>query len=82
MPKVVYYWYDHLLLRASGEAEIVQRAILNHDYKTFMEYYKKYGKEYLPEYATIHYEDGKVSRLEILTEENFNKITHSEFECG
>lgn len=33
----VYYFYDHLLLRETGEAQEVLKAVKNKDYKTFKE---------------------------------------------
>ena len=59
---VLYYWFDHLLLRHNGDAEKVQQAIASHDFDTFMKFVNKYptyvSKDgvreiYFPEYAHV-----------------------------
>lgn len=92
---VVYYWYDHLVLRDNGDAAIVTTAIKNGDYKTFMEIYNKYppfttyDKEfgecenvYFPDTATIWYKDEIIGEIYITNPIGFNMITDSEYECG
>ena len=90
MTHVTYYWYDHLLLRKNGDAEKVQEAIKNHDFKTFINFYNKYEKNsdeekdivFFPSYAHIFINDDYVGEYYILSEYGFNQITDSEFECG
>ncbi len=87
--EVVYFWYDHLLLRKNGDAEKVTQAIENGDYDTFMMYYNKYNNKYnkddlifFPEYASIFYRDSWVGTIDITTPIGFSMITFSEYECG
>lgn len=87
--EVVYFWYDHLLLRKNGDAEKVTQAIENGDYDTFMMYYNKYNNKYnkddlifFPEYASIFYRDSWVGTIDITTPVGFSMITSSEYECG
>lgn len=90
---VVYYWFDHLLLRHNGDAEKVQQAIAAHDFDTFMKFVNKYptyvSKDgvreiYFPEYAHVFDEetDEEIGKIYIMNRENFNKIDSSDFECG
>ena len=81
---IIYYWYDHLELRHNGDAEIVQTAIKNKDYSTFMKYYNKYGNDYFPRTATIFSKksDEILGTLDITKQEVFELIDHSEYECG
>ena len=79
---VIYYWYDHLLLRKNGDAEKVQRAIAAHDFDTFCQIRDKYqpnddGLCYFPDVA---YYKGR--EIDITTPEGFSRITASEYECG
>ena len=83
LTKIVYFWYDHMVLRSNGDADRVKKAIQDHDFETFMAYKKRYGKEYFPDTAAMIGEDGSfIGNIDITIEENFNKITRSEFECG
>lgn len=91
---VIYYWFDHLLLRHNGDAEKVQQAIAAHDFDTFMKFVKKYPpylaedgvteEVFFPAYATVYDEttDEAIGELNIMNRENFNKIDSSDFECG
>lgn len=84
---VVYYWYDHLLLRKNGDAEKVQQAIKNHDYDAFMELYNKYeGYEVLffPKIAYIYEKDSDeiIGEVLITNRNGFSLINDSEYECG
>ena len=87
MKEYIYYWYDHMELRSNGEAEKVSTAIEAKDFDTFMKFKKKYSKrkwEYFPN--VIHVWDEEVcdfvEELDVNVRENFNKITHAEYECG
>lgn len=87
----IYYWYDHLILRNNGDAKEVDRAIRGKDFDAFMKIKKKYlRKEYNPN-KWLFFPDvirvwdagkGIVGELDVNVRENFNKITHHEFECG
>lgn len=92
---VIYFWYDHLVLRKNGDAEKVTKAINDGDYDTFMKFYHKYPSfktyyedlgecevYYFPDTASIFYNDEIIGRIDITTQEGFNFITDSEFECG
>ena len=82
--KIIYYWYDHLLLRKTGEAEKVQEVIKNHDYSTFLDYVNKYGAEYFPQKAYIlsAETDEVLGFLDMAKEEAFRMVMCSEYECG
>lgn len=79
---VFYVWYDHGLLRNTGEADTVEKAIKAHDFETFCKIRDKYpdGKDYcfFPTYAW----DDDNNEVDITTPEGFATITHSEYECG
>lgn len=81
---VVYFWYDHLLLRSNGEAEKVEKAIKEKDFDTFMRFKKKYGESYLPNYAWAFADDDDMdgTEIDIRIRENFERIDSSEYECG
>ena len=79
---VWYYWYDHLLLRETGEADIVEKAIKEKDYDTFAEMRKKYGETFFPSTASVWDGNTRIGYLDITTPETFNMINHSEYECG
>lgn len=83
---ISYYWYDHCILRTTGEANIVQKAIEEHNYDSFMKIYNKYKDKtilYFPETATIYDdEDNFIGTINILNEQNFKLIDYSEYECG
>jgi len=90
----IYYWYDHLVLRYNGDAKKVAAAIEAKDFDAFMELKRKYSNyqggvvqdnsEFFPD--VIHVWDNEVNEfvgeLDVNVRENFNKITHSEYECG
>ena len=85
---VIYYWYDHLLLRETGEAEIVTKAIEQHDFYTFKKIFDKYPATkncvYFPTTAMV-FDDDKddfVDEIDITTPDGFAKIDASEYECG
>lgn len=93
--QVIYCWYDHLILRENGDAKIVQQAIADGDYDTFIKMYKKYpdktvinelGQQYyivyFPSTAEIWYNDEIIGSLDITNEIGFSMITSSEYECG
>lgn len=95
--KIVYYWYDHLVLRDNGDAEKVQKAIKEHDFDTFMKFYDKYppfythdvefGRceiPYFPKTATIFLKKtGEIiGEIYITIREGFELIDESEYECG
>ena len=78
---VFYKWYDHGLLRETGEADIVTQAIEEHDFETFRKIRDKYPETedycFFPKYAW----DGS-RKVNITKPEWFARITHSEYECG
>ena len=86
---IIYYWYDHLILRDTGEAALVQAAIEQHDYEAFCKFCQKYpktrsGNIFFPKTALIW--DNKkhdfVGEVDITTPEGFSKIDSSDYECG
>lgn len=94
---IIYYWYDHLVLRDNGDAEKIQKAIKEHDFDTFMKYYKKYppfiiedeefGKceiHYFPDTASIFSNKTNeiIGMIDITTKEGFDLIDESDYECG
>lgn len=79
---VRYVWYDHLLLRETGEADIVEKAIKEKDFKTFDTIRKKYGDEFFPATASIMDSSEIIGEVDITTPQGFNMIDYSEFECG
>lgn len=88
MKSVIYYWYDHLLLRKTGEAEIVTKAIKQHDFETFKKIFDKYPATkdcvYFPATAMVWDDDADdfVYEIDITTQEGFAQIDGSEYECG
>lgn len=91
---VVYYWYDHLVLRENGDAEIIQKAIQEGDFDTFSRMCDKYPSylvededgayfvDYFPDTALIWYQDEIVGEIYITNKIGFSMITDSEYECG
>ncbi len=86
---VLYYWYDHLLLRENGDAENVTDAINRHDFDAFKRIRDKYqpnknGWVYFPDTASVWNEDtGElIGQIDINEPENFARITFNEYECG
>lgn len=89
---VMYYFYDHLLLRETGEAEEVLEAVKNNDFEAFKKIFDKYppyiaedGVEeiFFPTVAYRRTEDGEVlGEIDITTPEGFSMIDEAEFECG
>lgn len=81
---IIYYWYDHLVLRKTGEAKLVEKAFQEKDYETFMNFVNKYGSEYFPQEATIFSTetDEILGYLDMSKEEAFRMVNCSEFECG
>lgn len=86
---VIYFWYDHLLLRKTGEAKTVQEAIRSHDYEAFKRIRDKYepnpeGLCYFPATACVYDEGSEelVGEIDIMTPDGFAQITDSDYECG
>ena len=92
---VIYHWYDHQILRHNGDAKIVEEAIENGDYDTFIKIYNKYpsytinDKEfgecevvYFPDTADILYKDQIIGEIYITEPIGFSMITDSSYECG
>lgn len=93
--KVIYFWYDHLVLRENGDDKIVTKAIQTHDFDTFIKYYNKYPPfkvtdeefgeltiPYFPNTALIFDGDEIIGTIDITIKKGFEKITDSEYECG
>lgn len=80
-----YKWYDHGLLRETGEADAVERAIEEHDFEAFTTIRKRYPERddivFFPRYA-VEYINGERKRYDVTRKSGFNKITESEYECG
>ena len=85
---VIYFWYDHLVLRETGEAEIVQKAIEQHDFDTFKKIFDKYPATkdciYFPTTAMVWSDsaDDFVDEIDITTPDGFALIDGSDYECG
>lgn len=89
--EVVYYWYDHLLIRQSRPLlQLVENSINNHDWNTFLILQDILNNTkdidgntyvFLPDDVIVYYEDGGSASRE-LTEDLFNKIDSSSYECG
>lgn len=56
MKHYIYYWYHHMI--PNNEREYIQNVLDNHDYESFIDLYKNYGKltldygHYLEEFET------------------------------
>ena len=90
---IVYYWYDHMVLRQNGDAEKVTEAIAEGDYDTFIKYYNYYNYTYeyegesgsitfFPSHAALYYHDEVVGMIDITEPLGFSMICESEYECG
>ena len=90
---VHYQWYDHLLVRECPKLlQLVEDSINNHDLNTFLylkEILNNYKDEngethvFLPKYVTVYYKENPDESYQFqLTEELFNMITGSDYECG
>lgn len=90
--KVFYQWYDHLIRGSEEGKKVVQeveKAIETHNYKRFMELHTYLNSLYegwvfLPSEAFVYTDDGYnySEMIDITIEENFNKITDNQYECG
>lgn len=93
--EIIYFWFDHILLRENGDAEKFTKAIVDGDYETFMKYYDYYNNKYKYEYdnnggmicffpdkAAIFYQNEFVGHIDITSPLGFSMITFSEYECG
>ena len=89
--EIVYHWYDHLLLRDNGDADIITTAIKNGDYDTFIQYYNLYNNKYFngdesiiffPAYPSIFYNGEIIGTIDITKPLGFSMITNSEYECS
>ena len=83
MSNCTYYFYDHGILRFTGEDEAIERAIRNHDHNTFMKYYRKYeGNGMLPRYASYYLNDKMYVDIDMTDEMEFSLVSDSESEWG
>ena len=86
--QIIYYWYDHLILRKTGEDKIVEKAIKEHDFDTFVEFRMKYPNEpdcvFFPDTAYVYDLELNdfVGVVDITTPENFACIDDQDYECG
>lgn len=82
----IYYWYDRMVLRYNGDAEKVTAAIESKDFDAFQALKRRYNKhgEYFPDVINVWDNEVNefVGELDVNVRENFNMITHSEYECG
>ena len=89
---VIYYFFDHLLLRRTGEAKQVLEAVKNKDFDTFKKIFDKYppyissdGIEdvFFPHEASMFDKDDNfIGYVDVTTLEGFNLIDEVEYECG
>lgn len=86
MANIIYFWYDHGVLRKTGEADAVQAAIKRKDFATFDKIRRKYPERndvvFFPEYAVQFCASGKTRKINITTQAGFERITSSEYENG
>lgn len=91
--EIVYFWFDHLILRENGDAEKVTNAIINGDYDIFMKYYNYYNYVYnynnnggsitfFPDVAAIFYQDEYIGNINITNPLGFSMICSSKYESG
>lgn len=82
--EIVYYWYDHLDPHINISE--INKAIYEHDYKTFRKWYDRLEYEpytYLPSDACLIVDEECVGRVCIAYNEDvFSLIDWSEHECG
>lgn len=84
-----YFFYHHMDMPTEDQYQ-VEEAVENHDFKSFMEMYKKWQKGrkdgfcYLPDKVMVSYGDKENDYFEmsILNKENFERLTYAECECG
>ena len=86
--EVVYYWFDldNGIVTLNGDDKIIEEAILNGDFTTFIKYQQYYNYEYkfdnhggnitfFPNEALIYYNDIYVGQIFVTNETGFNMIT-------
>ena len=82
-PNSIYSFYDHGVLRFNGEADAIEKAIMEHDHDTFMKYYRKYeGNGMLPRFASCFFENTMIFDVDMTDECAFNLVSESEYEWG
>lgn len=90
--KVNYYWFHHMYV-SLAEQDKIDKVIQTHNYDGFMQFYMWYQMNplnnpnkltFFPQTACVFDEDTgePVEEINILLEENFNRIDYSECECG
>lgn len=81
---IFYQWYNHL--NPNVDTKEIERAIENHDYKTFMMWFKKLENEpweYLPTTASIWSGDAYIGTVCVVYDARlFSLITENGHECG
>lgn len=79
-----YQWYTHL--NPNVDIEEIERAIENHDYKTFMKWFESLVSEeweYLPTTANIYIGNTYIGTVCVVYDEGlFAMITDYDHECG
>jgi len=85
--EVIYFWYDHYVLRATGEAEQVAQAVAAHDFAAFKRIRDKYepnehGWKYFPNAASVWNGRDYVGTIDVMNPAGFALITDSQYECG
>lgn len=85
--EVIYFWYDHCVLRNTGEAELVTKAVADHDFDAFVRIRDKYepnehGWKYFPNAASVWNGRDYVGTLDIMNPAGFALITEAQYECG
>ena len=85
---VIYYWFDGGVLRETGEASVAEKAIISHDYDTFMQFRKTYGDSrytpFFPSSASVFDKStgDYMYSIDIDDVENFNRIDDTDYEWG
>lgn len=78
---VTYFWYHGFYTQK--EKETIRKALHNHDYQTFMEFYHNKGMG-LPKYGDMFTRRTHmiIGEIDITVEENFMKIENEDSEAG
>lgn len=81
--QVVYNWYDdEHVFEQNGNKEVIERAIENGDFKTFIKFFiacQNDLKFFFPSVATIIYQGQKIGHINIMNDLGFSMITENRY---
>lgn len=92
--EIIYFWFDNNnILSQNGDDQLVNKAIEEGDYETFMKFYNYYNNEYkydskggavifFPNEAALFYRDECIGQINIIEPLGFSMITSYSQECG